>query len=510
MLRTGKQYLRAIQDERQVFLGGELVKDVTKHSAFRNAAASMAGLYDITSDPTNLDSLTYCEKETNEQCNAIFLRPRSIPDLAKRRRVHEAWANSTWGLMGRAPDHVAAFITGMACMPNIADKHDQGFGKNLVNYWRHIRDNDLNLTYAVVPPAGARGTEAVATPVGGPSGDSDWGDNAGLRVTKENDNGVTVWGFKILATGAILADEMLIGNVLPLSPGQEKSAITFGIPVSTPGVKILSRRSYEDLSVSRTDDPLASRYDETDAVIFCDNVHIPWERVFAHNHIDTARDIFYDTPAHTLGNAQAHIRLLSKMRLMLGVIKKVSEVNGLSSIPAVRDKLYELAVRVAMVEGLLEGQQSTPEIWPDGYVSQKRQTMYATMSWTMEYYPQFVSDIRELLGSHPFQQPANSSVFTNDATKNIFESFYLAPVEEAVEKYTLFKLAWDLVGTEFASRHTQYEMFYAGPKHVTRGRLGFYFNWDIVDEQAAKAMDSIGGFKDVAGESQKNSYKIEQ
>jgi 4-hydroxyphenylacetate 3-monooxygenase len=505
MLRTGKQYLAAIRDDRQVYLGGELVTDVTQHAAFRNAAASMASLYDVTSNPDNADRLTYLEPETGQRCNAIFLRPRTVEDLAARRRVHEAWANETWGLLGRAPDHVAAFITGMACNPEVADKHDQGFGANLLSYWRHIRDNDLNLTYAVVPPAGARGTEAVATPTAGPAGDSDWGDNAGLRVVEEGDAGVTVWGFKILATGSVLADEMLIGNVLPLSPGQEKYAITVGNPMATPGVKILSRRSFEEMSTSRIDDPLASRYDETDAVIFCDNVHVPWERVFAHNHIDTAREIFYDTPAHTLGNAQAHIRLLSKMRLMLGVIKKVAEVNGLASIPAVRDKLYELAVRVAMVEGLLQGQQSEQENWPGGYVTQRRQTMYATMSWTMEYYPQFVSDIRELLGSHPFQQPANSSVFTNEATKDIFATFYMAPIEEAVEKYKLFKLAWDLVGSEFASRHTQYEMFYAGPKHVTRGRLGYYFNWDLVDAEAERALASIGGYSEIEKESQEHS-----
>jgi 4-hydroxyphenylacetate 3-monooxygenase len=505
MLRTGQQYLEAINDDREVFLGGERVKDVTEHPAFRNAARSMAGLYDLTSSPDNAEQLTYVEEETGERCNSIFLRPRSIADLGARRRVHEAWAGATWGLMGRSPDHVAAFITGMACAPATADKHDQGFGQNLLNYWRHIRDNDLHLTYAVVPPAGARGTEAVASPEGGPAGSSNWGDNAGLQVVKEDDAGVTVWGFKILATGAILADEMLIGNVLPLSPGQEKFAITFDIPMGTPGVKILSRRSYEEMSSSRIDDPLASRYDETDAVIFFDNVYVPWERVFAHNHIDTARDIFYDTPAHTLGNAQAHIRLLAKMRLMLGVIKKVAEVNGLASIPAVRDELYELAVRVAMVEGLLHGQQSDPENWPGGYVTQRRQTMYATMSWTMEYYPQFVSDIRELLGSHPFQQPANSGVFTNAATKDIFSAFYMAPAEEAVEQYKLFKLAWDLVGTEFASHHTQYEMFYAGPKHVTRGRLGFYFDWSLVDAEAEKAMASIGGYAEIVKEGKERS-----
>lgn len=492
MLRTGKQYLKALQDGRQVYLGGELVTDVTTHPAFRNAAASVASLYDITSEPKNANRLTYKEEENGRSCNAIFLRPRSGADLAKRRAVHEAWAGATWGLIGRAPDHVAAFMTGMACMPEVADIHDQGFGKNITSYWRYIRDNDLFVSYAVVPPAGAKGTEAVATPQGKSAGSTEWGENAGLRVVKEDDKGITVWGFKILATGSVLCDEVLIGNVLPLSPGQEKYAITFAIPVNAPGVKLLSRRSFEGRAVSEIDDPLASRYDETDAVVFCDNVLVPWDRVFAHNHIDTARAIFYDTPAHTLGNSQAHVRLLPKMRLMLGTVKKVAEVNGIASIPAVRDKLYSLAVRVAVLEGLINGEHAELEQWPGGWVTQRRQTMYATMSWSMEYYPQFVLGIRELLGSHPFQQPADHSVFNNPATKDIFAKFYLANPTEAVERYKLFKLAWDLVGSEFANRHTQYEMFYAGPTHVTRGRLGYYFDWKVCEKEVERCVASIG------------------
>jgi 4-hydroxyphenylacetate 3-monooxygenase len=30
----------------------------------------------------------------------------------------------------------------------------------------------------------------------------------------------------------------------------------------------------------------------------------------------------------------------------------------------------------------------------------------------------------------------------------------------------LFKLAWDLLGSDFAGRHMQYEKFYAGPGFV--------------------------------------------
>ena len=499
MLRTGKQYIAAIKGKAEVYVGGERIDDVTTHPAFRNAIGTVAQLYNVTSDPANRENVTYEEPETGQRCNNIFMRPRSQADLKARRRVHEAWAETTWGLLGRSPDHVAGFITGMACRPEIFDLHCQGYSKNILNYWRYIRDNDLYLAYAVVPPAGAKGTEAVATPQGRSHADTSWAESAGLRVVAEDDSGVTVSGFKILATAAILADELLVGNVLPLAPGEEKSAITFGLPVDTPGLKLISRRPFERMAASELDDPLAFRYDETDAVVYCDNVHVPWERVFAHDHIDTARAIFYDTPAHTFGNAQSHIRLLPKLRLMLGIVKKVAEENGISDIPAVRETLYKLAIRVAMVEGLILAQEANPEHWPDGFISQDRQTMYATMSWTMEYYPQFAHDIRELLGSHPFQQPADASIYDNPITAEMFAKFSLGDNVASLERYKLMRLAWDLVGTEFASRHTQYEMFYAGPKHVTRGRAGFFFRWDAVDEAARDALERLGGYEELVG-----------
>jgi 4-hydroxyphenylacetate 3-monooxygenase len=37
------------------------------------------------------------------------------------------------------------------------------------------------------------------------------------------------------------------------------------------------------------------------------------------------------------------------------------------------------------------------------------------------------------------------------------------------ERIKLFRLAWDLVGSEFGGRHHQYEMFYAGAPYVAKG-----------------------------------------
>ena len=47
---TGAEFLESLRDGREVYICGERVKDVTIHPAFRNAAASVAELYDALHD----------------------------------------------------------------------------------------------------------------------------------------------------------------------------------------------------------------------------------------------------------------------------------------------------------------------------------------------------------------------------------------------------------------------------------------------------------------------------
>jgi 4-hydroxyphenylacetate 3-monooxygenase len=485
MLKTAEQHLEGLRDGREVYVGGERVKDITKHPAFSESAKSLASLYDITSDPANADQFTY--EEDGDRHNLIFKQPKTVEDLRARRALHERWAEATHGLMGRSPDHVAGFITGMSTQPDVFDRHDQGFGKNIVEYYRHIRDNDLYVVYAVVPPTGSRGGGQVK----GADGSSAEVPPAALRVVDEDDAGVTVRGFKILSTGHLFADEVLVGNLLPLSPGQEKEAITFALPIATPGLKAFPRKSFEATSGRPIDAPLATRFDESDAVLFFDDVKVPWEKVFAHDQLDTSIAIFYDTPGHSLGNAQAHIRLLAKLRVMLGLVRRIAEINGIADIPPVSERISALAVRVAVVEALIRAQEIDPMEWPGGYLSQNRQTLYATMAWTCEQYPSFVENVRDLLGSTPFQVPASASVFDDKDVQEVYSQFLRVSADEALDRYKLIKVLWDFVGSEFASRHLQYETLYAGPKHVTRGRAGHFFDWDTVNELAARSVEGI-------------------
>jgi len=50
------------------------------------------------------------------------------------------------------------------------------------------------------------------------------------------------------------------------------------------------------------------------------------------------------------------------------------------------------------------------------------------------------------------------------------------------------KLAWDALGSEFGSRHTQYEMFYAGAPFVTCGHSYRTYDWAGADALVQKML----------------------
>src|SRR5260370_26822910 len=118
-MRTGSDYLRSLNDGRQVFLDGERVKDVSADRAFRAAARSIARLYDIAAAPELRERMTFPSPKTGEPVLRAYQIPHSHADLAARRAFSETLAEATFGLMGRTPAHVACFFCGYAAMPRV-------------------------------------------------------------------------------------------------------------------------------------------------------------------------------------------------------------------------------------------------------------------------------------------------------------------------------------------------------------------------------------------------------
>jgi 4-hydroxyphenylacetate 3-monooxygenase len=455
MLMTGEEYLASIRDGRRVYIGGEPVEDVTTHPAFRNAARSFAMIYDRKRAPENRDVMT-CE-EDGDTFSTYFLLPRTREDLQRRFETHRRIASWTYGLIGRSPDNFPSYVSGLVMDPAMFDRIRAGFGDNIRNYYRHMRRNDIFASHTVTNPQGWR----PANPAEGAKRTPPT-----LRVVGEDGRGVTINGLKMLGTASVFCHETWCGNLQPVAPGQEKESITCVVPLNAPGVSMWSRKPYERYAVSEFDNPLAARFDENDAAVLFENVKVPWERVFCHDNVEMTRAIYMLTPGHVMANHQANVRFLEKLKLIVGIAKKLAEMNNVGHIPAVQFTLGRLAAMQATLEGLIMGQINCGEAQVPDYHTVNRRYVYAALHWCTNSYADICDTVRELMGAGVFQMPADASVLADPKMRETFETYWSVPGQTAAARMKLVKLAWDLLGSDFAGRHSQYEKFYAGPGFV--------------------------------------------
>ena len=343
-------------------------------------------------------------------------------------------ASWTYGLLGRSPDHVASFLTGLAMCPELFESNRDGFGKNLTDYYDRMRRQDLFACYVVVAPQGARNPEMYARKTSIAHG---------LQVTAEKDDGIILNGMKLLGTGAAFSDEIWVGNLLPLSPDQKAQAVTCAVPTAANGVSLWVRKPFEKYAVTPFDSPFSSRFDESDAVAVFDEVKVPWERVFLLDDVQQSREMYFRTPSHVMGNHQSIVRYHEKLKIILGFAYKAAEMNNVLQVPAVREALSKLAVAEAGLRGWIAGQIEDAQTFSP-YLHINRRQLYAALNWCTNNYYQITESVREMLGAGPFLMPADVSALTDPALRQTFERYWAAGEASAIDRLKLMKLAWAL------------------------------------------------------------------
>jgi 4-hydroxyphenylacetate 3-monooxygenase len=475
MLKTGEEHIQTLRDGRAIYLHGRRVEDASVHPAYRNAIRSVAKLYDFQSAPSNRELMTFAT-ETGTFANRIWQLPETYDQLRQRRQAIEAWNGLHCGFLGRAPDHVASCISGMYMGLDVFKAYDPKRAAAVSDYFKYARDNNIYLTYVIINPQADRSK--------GASGQKDEYLTAG--VVDRDAEGITVRGAKMLATGAIMANEVFVTCIQPLQPGDERYAVSFAIPLNAKGLKILSRKSYEEGAPDLFDNPLSHRFDENDAVLYFDDVKVPWDRVFVFDSIEMCQRQFHATPAHVYQNYQAMVRLSVKVRFLAGIARRITEINGTGGFPQVRETLGQLAAEAGMVDALVAAMEAKGQMHGRYFVPD-RHTLYTAQTLTQQLYPKIVNTLRELAGGGMIMLPSSSGDFANPEIAALIEKTQQSPAASAREKVKFYKLAWDAVGSEFASRHQQYEMFYAGASFVVKNHALRTYDWGA----AAKLLDGM-------------------
>jgi 4-hydroxyphenylacetate 3-monooxygenase len=174
---------------------------------------------------------------------------------------------------------------------------------------------------------------------------------------------------------------------------------------------------------------------------------------------------------------------------MIGLARRLADTIGTSAMPAVRETLGKLAAQAAMVEGMVVGMEAAGHMEGEYYVPNKHM-MYAAQVLTQELYPKLVDTIRGLAGGALIMLPSSARDANNPELARIIGLTQRSPVAQPAERVDFLKLAWDAIGSEFGSRHTQYEMFYAGAPFVTCAHSFRTYDWDSASALVDKMLSA--------------------
>jgi 4-hydroxyphenylacetate 3-monooxygenase len=288
-IRTGKKFLEGLRDERQIFIDGERVGDVTTDRRLAGAAQSLAELYDMQHEPDLRKKMTFPSPSSGEPVGLSHIEPRTIDDLIRRREMIKLWMDRTCGMFGRSPDFLNVMLTGLAAAAPEFGKSDKRFADNIRAYHVDARERDLCMTHTLLNPQVDR-----SHPVERQEKD------LAAKIVKETDTGIVIKGARMVSTLCAYADDLLVMPSTFLATSAEAAPYAFGfsIAVATPGLRFVCRPSvvHQD-AASPMDFPLSSRLDEGDGLAVFDDVLVPWERIFIHRDPEMCNGLFQRTQA---------------------------------------------------------------------------------------------------------------------------------------------------------------------------------------------------------------------
>jgi 4-hydroxyphenylacetate 3-monooxygenase len=104
-------------------------------------------------------------------------------------------------------------------------------------------------------------------------------------------------------------------------------------------------------------------------------------------------------------------------------------------------------------------------------------TLYSAMAMQSEFNGRMLEAIRELVSSSVISQPSSVADFDNPEVAPLIERYMRSGTMDARSRTALVRLLWDFLGTEFGSRHQQYEKFYGGSPSIVKQNV--YRNFDF-------------------------------
>ena len=464
MIRTGQQYRDSLAADRDIWVDGEQVKDVTTHPMFAPIVNLRARIYDMAHEAATADTLSYVDEQTGERNSVANKLPRTQRDWLDKRAAIDAVLDEARGVVTRVGDETVGEMWSLYDGQDVLDEVDPRFSANIRRHIeRAVREDPFHVS-ANTDPKGDRSKRP-----------QDQDPDMLLHVVRETDSGIVVRGAKY-ETAAAYSNQAFAKPTIANWGDAELSdyAVGFILDMNARGLKYLCRTGFAGRR-DPADYPLSARVDEVDTLVIFDDVEIPWEDVLFYRHTRAAT--FIRATLHRYSALPFTQRNLRLADLMIGAALWNVKQTGLEKQQAVQEKLAQLAcyregINAHLTAAIAMGQRS-----PGGLLMPEQSLLYTGRVLATTQLPAMMHLARELCGGQICITPDAAS-FAHPETGKWLEKYYsINDGWVADDRRKLLAFARDLLNSDYAGHRLTFQLFAQSPPFAHLAAVYRNFDW---------------------------------
>jgi len=424
-LKTPAQYVESLRDGRVTFWDGERIDDITTHPRFQLPIKIVAE--DYVYDESEYGKLRRYEAEDGQQAHRIYQIPRSEEDLAVR---VELMQHTSIGTLV-----TGVYMALMSVKDDVAKVNPQ-YAANIERMYNYCRDNDLRAAEVITDPKGDRKRRAHQ------QDDPD----LYVRIVERRADGIVVRGAKLHITAASLVHELVVMPTKGMIAEEADYAVSFSIPVNTPGVKIINR-SVAAAELNPFDFPASSHHSMPEGFVIFDDVVVPWDRVFLAGETQLASRL-----AQSLGLWERTGGMVEAVRiseLFVGLAQLVNEMQGKDQDPIAQNSVAELIAYAEMLRMSLDYSCRHFESTASGMVYPNTLGINTAKYYYAVNYHQTVRYLHDLAGGLVLTLPLESDLRNEDSGKYIRKYLYTKPGVNVETRMRVYNMIRDLTADAY-------------------------------------------------------------
>jgi 4-hydroxyphenylacetate 3-monooxygenase len=165
-------------------------------------------------------------------------------------------------------------------------------------------------------------------------------------------------------------------------------------------------------------------------------------------------------------------------------------------MPPVQIMLGEMAAFATLVNSMVLAQEAQATVDSEGVVWPSKAALYAVMALQSEINPRLLNIMRELAGGSIIMLPSSEKDFAAPEIAADLERYIASPGYPSRQRTAVLKLVWDMIGSEFAGRHEQYEKFYGGASFLVKQNMARAYDFAsataLVDRALSETLQNPG------------------